>query len=154
MTDVISSDAVFSETAREILRRLAALMIPESGALPSAADGQIFAGILDRLTERSATVSEAIARLDELAAQSYSRPFAGLPADEQFKVLESLDTDGFRQVFQMAALTAYYQDDRVMVAIGLPPRPAWPEGYEINSTDWSILEPVRARGPLWRNAPD
>lgn len=51
-------------------------------------------------------------------------------------------------------LTAYYMDDRVMEAIGLEPRPPFPKGYDVIPGDLSLLDPVRARGQIWREPPE
>ena len=50
------------------------------------------------------------------------------------------------------AVTArcYYRDDRVMASIGIEVRPPFPEGYAVEEGDLSLLDPVRARGPIWR----
>ena len=45
---------------------------------------------------------------------------------------------------------SYYRDPRVLESLGTPPRPPFPEGYEIQQGDWSLLDPVRARGPIYR----
>ena len=40
-----------------------------------------------------------------------------------------------------------------MRSLGLEPRPPYPQGYEVEAGDYdSLLEPVRARGRLWRQA--
>ena len=42
------------------------------------------------------------------------------------------------------------RDDRVMVSLGLEPRPPFPEGHVLEQGDWSLLDPVRSRRPFWR----
>lgn len=41
---------------------------------------------------------------------------------------------------------AYYQHPRVLAGIGEPPRPPYPEGYEIEATDPELLKKLQARG--------
>ena len=53
-------------------------------------------------------------------------------------------------VLTRIVLLCYYRDDRVMVSLGLEPRPPFPKGHEIEQGDWSLLDPVRARKPFWR----
>ena len=49
-------------------------------------------------------------------------------------------------------VACYYRDDRVMRSLGLEPRPPYPQGFEVEPGDYaSLLEPVRARGRLWRD---
>ena len=47
-------------------------------------------------------------------------------------------------------LQCYYRDDRVVRSLGLEPRPPYPRGHELEQGDWSLLDPVRARPPMWR----
>ena len=49
-------------------------------------------------------------------------------------------------------VTCYYQNDRVLEAIGVGARPPFPEGYQVPSGDLSLLEPVRGRGRIYREA--
>ncbi len=40
---------------------------------------------------------------------------------------------------------AYYQHPRVLEGIGEPPRPPFPEGYEVEATDAGLLEKLQSR---------
>lgn len=40
---------------------------------------------------------------------------------------------------------AYYQHPQVLVGIGEPPRPPFPEGFDVEATDAELLEKLRAR---------
>lgn len=151
MTNVISSDSPIGQSEQQVLRLLAALMIPETDMMPTAADEAIFVEIIKRLAPNAERVAAAVSQLDSDALQEKRRPFTELDAEQQMQLLDGSGLVEFRQMFQMAVLSAYYQDDRVMTAIGLPPRPAWPEGYDIEPTDWTLVAPVRARGPIWRD---
>jgi len=44
----------------------------------------------------------------------------------------------------------YYKHPRVLAHYGLEARPPHPKGYEVPPTDWSLLDPVRKRGPIHR----
>ncbi|HTR86387.1 MAG TPA: hypothetical protein VMI56_18035 [Reyranella sp.] len=48
-------------------------------------------------------------------------------------------------------LGAYYRDDRVLVAVGHEARAPFPKGHEVEQGDWSLLDAVRHRRPLWRD---
>ena len=41
----------------------------------------------------------------------------------------------------------------MLEAIGVEPRPPFPKGYQVEQGDFSLLDPVRARGPIWRDIP-
>jgi len=154
MTNNIASDAPFSNAETAMLSALAALMIPAAEKLPAASDAKILPEIIDGLAVNAALVTLALGALDEYSVQETNCAFVELDEQRQREMIGRADILGFLQFFQMTTLTHYYQDDRVMQAIGLDPRPAWPEGYEIDETDWSVLDPVKARGPIWREAPE
>ena len=40
---------------------------------------------------------------------------------------------------------AYYQHPQILVGIGEPPRPPFPEGFELEATDPKLLEKLQAR---------
>jgi glycine/D-amino acid oxidase-like deaminating enzyme len=48
-------------------------------------------------------------------------------------------------------LGAYYRDDRVLQSLGLEARAPFPKGYALEQGDWSLLDAVRERPPLWRD---
>jgi hypothetical protein len=50
-------------------------------------------------------------------------------------------------------LQCYYRDDRVVRSLGLEPRAPFPKGHTLEQGDWSLLDPVRARPKMWRDAP-
>lgn len=50
-----------------------------------------------------------------------------------------------------AILAAYYRDDRVLMALGHEARAPFPQGHVIEQGDWSLLDIVKRRPPLWRD---
>ncbi len=50
------------------------------------------------------------------------------------------------------AYVAYYQNPRITQVLGLGGRPPHPGGYPMAASDLSILDPVRRRGKLYRDA--
>jgi hypothetical protein len=50
-------------------------------------------------------------------------------------------------------LQCYYRDDRVMRSLELEPRPPFPKGHTLEQGDWSLLDAVRGRAKMWRDAP-
>jgi hypothetical protein len=50
-------------------------------------------------------------------------------------------------------LQCYYRDDRVLRSLGLELRAPFPKGHVLPEGDWSLLDPVKARGGNLRRAP-
>ena len=132
------------------LRALAAEMIPASAIynVPGADDDVIFADILNSL-ERD--IDDARAALKQLAGLS-GGAFADLPADRRTEIATALKTEGGAALFALnrVVLLCYYRDDRVMRSLGQEPRSPFPKGHVVEQGDWSLLDQVRKRDPIYR----
>ena len=135
------------------MRAFAATMIPASTeySVPGADDDLIFADMTRDLGRDHADVAAALARLDALSDGA----FADLPADRRLAIANQWRTEGGPafQSLTRVVLLAYYRDDRVMRSLGQEPRPPFPKGHVVEQGDWSLLDPVRKRAPLWRKVP-
>jgi hypothetical protein len=149
----MSADNLLTPAQCDDLRAIAAEMIPASDEfdVPGADDPAIQADIVATLGRDTEAVREA---LDELARLAGRRPLASLdPARREVVALE-LRTKGGAAVATLTrvVLQCYYRDDRVVRSLGLEPRPPYPKGHVLEDGDWSLLDPVRARPPMWRRA--
>lgn len=118
-------------------------VIPPHGAMPGAGSLGI---------ERS--VGEAVAS-DALSGPSVTAAmvalwertpgFAGLAPAERAQALEAaMDAASLRAMLRHVYL-AYYQHPEVLAALGEPPRPPFPEGFELEPTDPELLAALQAR---------
>ena len=134
------------------LRCLAGMIIPASTTygVPGADDDRIFADIVNSIGRDHGAVREALTALRSLAGG----PFIALDAARRNEVAAKLraEDSGPVRVLTRIVLLCYYRDDRVMVSLGLEPRPPFPKGHEVEQGDWSLLDPVRNRKPFWRAA--
>jgi hypothetical protein len=141
-----------SAAEQETLRIVVRHMIPASLEIgvPGADDPAILADIVRSVDRDRATLRQAL-RAVEAAAGA---PFADLPEARQAAVLARFRADEPVLAGVVEAVTArcYYRDDRVLKSIGVEARPPFPLGYQIEEGDWSLLEPVRARGRIYRDA--
>ncbi|MFO1079102.1 MAG: hypothetical protein U1E23_00540 [Reyranellaceae bacterium] len=133
------------------LAAFAATMIPASTryGVPGADDPAILDDIARSLERDHADVCTALARLDALVEGS----FAALAPARRLEVAERWRSEGGLPVAALCRVVVlcYYRDDRVMRALGQEPRPPFPKGHTVEPGDWSLLDPVRARPPIWRN---
>ena len=153
---IISTDNPLSDDQRRVLTIVLDLIIPasEDGLRPSAADVDVLGYI--RETE-SHTLDSLRAELDQLDAEAFESQGEALasldPATRQALVDAVREREPqFLRTLAMQTVTCYYQDDRVLEAIGVGARPPFPEGYDVPSGDLSLLEPVRRRGRVYREA--
>lgn len=139
-------------TAAELedLRCLAGLIVPASAKydVPGADDDRIFADIAGSVGRDRDYVRAALATLRALAGGA----LAALDAPRRTAVAAKLRAEGGApvRVLSRIVLLCYYRDDRVMLSLGLEPRPPFPKGHVVERGDWSLLDPVRARKPFWR----
>ena len=148
-----AAETDLSPAQRRDFRALAGLMIPasEEFTVPGADDPAIFDDILRSLGRDRDNVRAA---LTQLAAQA-GGGFADLDETRQRVVAEAFLASDAPDVTILGRvlLQCYYRDDRVVRSLGLEPRPPFPKGYTLEQGDWSLLDPVRARPKMWRDAP-
>jgi hypothetical protein len=145
--------STLDQAETEDFRCLAGMIVPPSAKydVPGADDATIFADIVGSIGRDVDHVRSALARLRALGGGS----FAALDAGRRAEVTASLraERNAGVAVLTRIVLLCYYRDDRVMLSLGLEPRPPFPKGHEIEQGDWSLLDPVRARAPFWRKVP-
>lgn len=90
--------------------------------------------------------------LDQLALEAGGKSFVALDAASRLAVVEKSRRKQARLAngVIVAALRAYYTDAGVLRALGAGAVPPFPDGNFLEDDDWSILEPVFERGPIWR----
>jgi hypothetical protein len=144
------ADSLLTRAQLDDLRAIAGMIIPASTEfdVPGADDPAIQADILATLGRDAGPVQEA---LDELARLAGS-PLAALDPSRREAVALDLRAKGGDAVATLTrvVLQCYYRDDRVVCSLGLEPRPPYPKGHVLEEGDWSLLDPVRVRPPLWR----
>jgi hypothetical protein len=146
----MSTDSRLTPEEQEDLRAIAGVMIPASAEfdVPGADDPAVQADMLATLGRDAAPVREALDMLARLAGA----PLAVLdPARREAVAMEFRRTGGAAAAsLTRVVLQCYYRDDRVVRSLGLEPRAPYPKGHELEQGDWSLLDPVRARPPMWR----
>jgi hypothetical protein len=149
----IATAAALSGEERRSLRGLVGIMIPASAEyeVPGADDEAIFADILSSLGEDLHLVRQALRHLDEMSGGL----FADVPVAARHAISQRFRDEHAALATVLAGITvkSYYRDDRVMRSLGMDPRPPFPQGFEVESGDWSLLDPVRSRGKIYRDLP-
>jgi len=148
----MTADDPLTPSQRDDLRTIAGMIIPANVEfdVPGADDPAIQADILATLGRDAAEVREAL----DLVARLAGSPLAGLDPARREAVAQELRASGGAAVATLTrvVLQCYYRDDRVVRSLGLEPRPPYPKGHVLEDGDWSLLDPVRARQPMWRRA--
>ena len=87
------------------------------------------------LAVREAALAEHPEGLPGMAPQAGTKVLEGQLASHPFLIM------GLSRYLY----PAYYAHPRVLEGIGEPPRPPFPEGFEVEATDAELLEKLRAR---------
>ena len=140
---------------RDDLRVIAGMMIPESDEyeynVPGADDAAIQGDILATLGRDTKMMAAALDHIAKLAG----KPLADLDETRREAMVTEFRASGGAPAAVLARviLQCYYRDDRVLRSLGLELRAPFPKGHVLPDGDWSLLDPVRARGGSLRRAP-
>jgi len=146
-----ASGTTLTEPESRELRRLASFMVPANSqyGVPGADDALIFADILRSLGRDQQDVRKALAMLRESAGGDFAT-IANSDAEAHAMALLARQGPEITALGR-AVLQCYYRDDRVIVSLGLEPGPPFPKGRTVERGDWSLLDAVRERPPMWRD---
>lgn len=133
----------------DLLDAILDTLIPpgDDGRMPSA--GSL--GIADTVREQTRAAKDVVAA-GLTAAEAAG--FVQLDLAGRVAVLRELESSqpAFVPTLYLPTCAAYYQHPKVLVGLGLEPRPPHPKGYDLEPGDLQALERVRARGKLYRDA--
>jgi hypothetical protein len=148
----MTADTPLTPAQSDDLRIIAGMIVPASAEfdVPGADDPAIEADIAATLGRDAGLVREALDQLARLAGQ----PLAGIDPVRRETVAMTWRAQGGAALATLTrvVLQCYYRDDRVVRSLGLEPRPPHPKGHVLEDGDWSLLDPVRTRSPMWRRA--
>jgi hypothetical protein len=147
----MADHALTDEERRALACVLDAIIPPrEDGRLPGAGAAGVGAhveSVLRTLPDLRAMVVEGLCDLDVEARTQHDRPFVELD-DVARGALVAMQ--GFSYALVPHTYIGYYQQDRVLEAIGIEPRAPHPKGYAVAENDLTLLAAVKARGKRWR----
>ena len=142
-----------STAEQNTLRVLLGLMIPASTeyGVPAADDPGIFADIVASMGRDGAVVRALMRDLDARSCGTFTELDPAARQDVAAKFLASGDPS--LGALSRVVLQCYYRDARVMNSLGMEARPPFPKGFAVEQGDWTLLEPVRRRPKVYRDAP-
>ena len=153
--NIIGSDASLNAEQLRTFVTILDMIIPASddGRFPSAADMDVLSYIVKTEPELLDTIRIELDRLNAVSKDLHGMVFGDAEGTARQGLLDEVRgvEPQFLGGLALQTVTLYYQDDRVMEAIGLEARPPFPGGYEVVAGDLSLLDPVRARGQVYRD---
>ena len=150
-------ESALTAVQRATLDAVLNLIVPPSAdaRMPGAAEVGVPAYLCAEAADALPRLRGELDELERRARAHFAREFAALKQDERQSLLGELraQTPAFMDRLAMETLACYYQHERVLGGLGLEARPPYPKGYEVVQGDLSLLDPVRARGKIYRDAP-
>ncbi len=147
----------FSAAQRARLDLVLDLIVPPSadGRMPGAAEVGVPAYLLAEAADALPELLQELEQLERRALERFARGFAQLGRGERQTLIAELraQAPSFMSRLAMETLACYYQHERVLAGLGREARPPYPKGYQVAQGDLSLLDPVRARGRIYRDAP-
>ncbi|MEZ5551317.1 MAG: hypothetical protein R3E82_10535 [Pseudomonadales bacterium] len=152
---LIAGENVLDSAQRELLRWIAAAIIPSSSeyGVPGADDARIFADILATARPMAAAVVGALGVVADIVSKYGGGKLQSMDDAAGTEVLKILRATPAVFVLVSLVLRCYYRDDRVMRSLDMEPRAPFPDGFEVEQGNWSLLDPVRQRGRRYRDVP-
>ena len=117
----------------------------EDGKLPGAGTLGLGGDVATAIASHDRVGSEVTAALEAIREQAPA--FATLDLPKRVEAVQSVEAA--HPAFIASLITplyfAYYQHPVVLMGLGLPARPPFPGGYEVEATDPELLDLLRAR---------
>ena len=133
------------------------MIVPPSadGRMPGAVEVGVPAYLFAEAPDALPVLRQELDELERRSRERFARGFAELEESERKPLLDvtRAQEPSFMSRLAMETLACYYQHDRVLAGLGLEARPPYPKGFQVVPGDLSLLEPVRARGKIYRDAP-
>ena len=149
--------AFFVASQQMLLSAVLNRLIPATDDFPGAGDLGI-ASYVDTVVGRFAELRRLFAEgLTHIALASQARQgqeFIALADDHKDAVLRQVETlhPTFFEALVQHTYSGYYSHPTVIRLLGLEARPPQPRGYHLEPLDLTLLDSVKQRGPLYRQA--
>ena len=154
--NTIVSDNPLSEPQTVLLASLAGMLIPASDKhdVPGADDDAIMTDIISTARQHADTLKSGLDTLNDHANKEHGTEFVALNLKQRMAIIEHFQINAPHFIRSVVSITVqcYYQDARVMESLGMEGRAPYPDGFDLPQGDWSLLDPVKDRGEIWRRA--
>lgn len=151
MNEKIIATENLDVSLQSTLSALLDTMIPAKDEFnaPSAGTDEIVSDVVRSMSGNAlSVVSELLTRLNERS----STRFEDLDADDRWRAFAEFQRTegGALRTLGGILLQCYYRNDQVLESLGMEARSPFPLGNEVEQGDWSLLDPVKARNPFYR----
>lgn len=157
-----SSNAVSEEMVmltsdqQRILSLVLNMIVPPSPQrkLPGAADINFLEFLQTRATDIVPEIRRELDQLELLAKKQFACAFVTLQEQQRQSLVDEVRKlePNFMNRLALETVTCYYEHPGVLAALEIEDRPPYPEGHQVIAGDLMLLQPVRKRGKIYRDA--
>ena len=158
MADVSTESPVFFAAAqRELLVSVLNRIVPAADAFPGAGDLGV-ASYIDRVVGQSTALrrlfAQGLVQITLMSQTQYARPFTMLLEEQRDAVLRQVETMApeFFEVLVTHTYSGYYSHPTIVRLLGMEGRPPQPRGHHLEPLDLSLLDNIKQRQPIYRQA--
>ena len=151
------SPTFFVAAQRELLVSVLNRLVPAADAFPGAGDLGV-ASYFDRVVGQSAALKRLFAQgLVQVTLESqaqYAQPFTALLEGQGEAVLRHVEATApeFFEALVTHTYSGYYSHPAIVQFLGMEGRPPQPRGYHLEPLDLSLLDNIKLRQPIYRQA--
>jgi hypothetical protein len=156
-TEPDSASSFMTDAQRELMVAVLDRIVPRDGERPGAGEAGV-AGHIDRVVGDSRHLkrwfADGLAAIAVASRALRSLDFAELSAEDKDTVLRQIESErhDFFEALVKNTYGGYYSDPKVLRILGLEDMPPQPRGYELEPFDLALLENVKKRGKVYRDA--
>ena len=156
-TDADSASSFITDAQRRLMVSVLDRIIPRDGERPGAGEAGVAVHI-DRVVGGSRQLkrlfAEGLSAIDVSSRALGSRDFAELSSEDKDTLLGQVETDhpDFFEALVKNTYGGYYSNPKVLRQLGLESTPPQPRGYDLEPFDLALLENVKKRGKVYRDA--
>jgi hypothetical protein len=149
--------AFFVVSQQTLLSHVLNRLIPATDDFPGAGDLGI-ASYVDTVVGRSVELkrlfAEGLTHIAMISQAQQGQEFIDLADDHKDAVLRRVETlyPAFFEALVQHTYSGYYSHPTVIRLLGLEARPPQPRGYHLEPLDLTLLDNVKQRGSLYRQA--
>lgn len=130
-----------SDEERRTLATLADVMLPGGAGMSGATELQLAHAPVDRVLQIEPALAPKLTR--------FLSKLEGIESLADVETIAQQDPEAFKALGVVLA-NAYFMHDALRRQIGYPGQEARDSSVGLSEQDLALLEPVRARGPIWR----
>ena len=147
----------FTAAQHPFLASILNRIVPAGGNFPAAGDLGVVA-YLDTVVGQAADLkrlfAQGLARITIASQAQYGQEFVGASDDQKDAVLRQVEVANptFFEALVQHTYSGYYSHPTVIRLLGIEVWPPQPRGHHLEPFDLGLLENIKQRGPLYRQA--